>query len=135
MFKIKLFCSGVQLFNNFTLCDLDSFDAILRNTFLDAYEVDILHNGNNVRVHVNKELELPNFVILMSLGISNGGFKLNRARQPPKCILDSFNKNLEVLTYKLFNFLPPYKKVDNKIEVVFGSVLPSKSPYKINPKK
>jgi hypothetical protein len=56
MFIIKLFCSGVQFFNNFTLCDLDSFDAILRNTFLDAYEVDILRNGNNVRVHVNKEL-------------------------------------------------------------------------------
>jgi hypothetical protein len=70
----------------------------------------------------------------MSLGIFNGGFKLKRARQPPKCILDSLNKILKVLTYNLFNFLPPYKKVDDKIKVVLGSVLPSKSPYKINPK-
>ncbi len=133
MFEIKLFCSGVQLFNNYTLCDLDSFDAILRNTFLDTYEIDILHNGNNVRVHVTKESKLPNFVILMSLGVSNGGFKLKRARQPPKCILDSLNKILKMLTYKLFSFLPPYKKVD-KIEVVFGLALPSKSPYKWNQK-
>jgi hypothetical protein len=80
MFIIKLFCNGIQLFNNFTLCDLNSFDAILRNTFLDACEVDILCNGNNVRVHVTKELELLNFVILMSLGVSNGRFKLKRAR-------------------------------------------------------
>jgi hypothetical protein len=135
MFGIKLFCSGVQLFNNFTLCDLDSFDAILRNTFLDTYEVDILCNGNNVRLHVAKELELPNFVILMSLGVSNVKFKLKRARQPPKCILDSLNKILEMLTYKLFNFLPPYKKVDDKIEVVFGLALPSKSLYKLNQKR
>jgi hypothetical protein len=40
-----------------------------------------------------------------------------------------------VLRYKLFNFLPPYKKVDDKIEVVFGLALPSKSPYKLNQKK
>jgi hypothetical protein len=58
MFGIKLFCSGVQLFNNITLCDLDSFDTIIRNTFLDAYEVDILHNENNVKVHVAKRVKI-----------------------------------------------------------------------------
>jgi hypothetical protein len=61
--------------------------------------------------------------------------KLKRPRQPPKCILDSFNKLLEMLTYKLFNFLPPYKKANDKIEVVFGLALPSKSPYKLNQKE
>jgi hypothetical protein len=88
-----------------------------------------------VKVHVAKKLELPNFVIFMSLGSFNGAFKLKGARKPPKYILDSLNKFFKVLTYKLFNFLPPYKKVDDKIEMVFGLVLPSKSPYKLNQKK
>lgn len=42
MLGIKLLIGGVQLFENFTLCDLDNFEAIIRNTFLDAYVVDIL---------------------------------------------------------------------------------------------
>ncbi len=29
---VELFCRGVQLFENFTLCDLNYFDIILRNT-------------------------------------------------------------------------------------------------------
>jgi len=41
---VELFCRGVQLFENFTLCDLNYFDIILRNTFLDAYEVNIFCN-------------------------------------------------------------------------------------------
>jgi hypothetical protein len=40
-----------------------------------------------------------------------------------------------MLTYKLFNFLPPYKKANDKIEAVFGLALPSKSPYKLNQKE
>ncbi len=28
MLNVKLFCEGVQLFENFTFCDLDNFDVI-----------------------------------------------------------------------------------------------------------
>jgi hypothetical protein len=45
MLGIKLLIGGVQLLEIFTLCDLDSFEAIIRNTFLDAYELDI-SSGN-----------------------------------------------------------------------------------------
>ncbi len=39
---VGLFCKRVWCFENFILCDLDNFDVIIRNTFLDAYKVDIL---------------------------------------------------------------------------------------------
>lgn len=94
--SVELFCRGIQFFENFTLCDLDNFDVILRNMFLDVYEINIFYNGNKVRVcakvgfklmnldveynfmlvevRINlvvlaKELKLPSFVILMSLRI------------------------------------------------------------------
>jgi hypothetical protein len=35
---VELFIRGVRLFENFTLYNLDIFEAILGNTFLDAYE-------------------------------------------------------------------------------------------------
>jgi hypothetical protein len=38
MLRVEPFTRGVGLFENFTLCNLDSFEAILRNTFLDAYK-------------------------------------------------------------------------------------------------
>jgi len=95
LLDVKMFCfRGVQFFENFTLCELNNFDVILMNTFLDVYEVDIFHNRSKVRVHVKigfklknldveynyalvkvagnlvtfaKELKSPSFVILMSL--------------------------------------------------------------------
>jgi hypothetical protein len=93
----ELFCRGIQLFENFTLCDLNYFDVILRNTFLDAYKIDILCNKSKVKVRTKvgpklvnldgdynsmlvkignnlvvlvKELESFSFMILMSLKIS-----------------------------------------------------------------
>ncbi len=38
------------------MCDLNNFDVILGNTFLDAYEVDIFHNGGKLKVHAKKAL-------------------------------------------------------------------------------
>jgi len=85
---------GVQSFESFTLCELNNFDVILKNIFLDVSEVNILHNKSKVRVHakigfklknlnveynyalvkvavnlvaLGKELKLPSFKILMSL--------------------------------------------------------------------
>jgi hypothetical protein len=43
--NVGLFCKGVQYVENFTLCDLNNFDVILGNTFLDAYKIDFLYSG------------------------------------------------------------------------------------------
>jgi hypothetical protein len=51
MLGIKLPIGGVQLFENFTLCDLDSFEAIIKNTCLDAYEIDIIFREQKIRIH------------------------------------------------------------------------------------
>jgi len=57
---VELFCRGVQLFENFTLCDLNYFDIILRNTFLDAYEVNIFCNRNKVKIRTKVGSKLVN---------------------------------------------------------------------------
>jgi hypothetical protein len=95
MLNAKMFClKGVQFFENFTLCELDNFDVILRNPFLVVYEIDIFNNESKMKVHAKigfkllnldveynytlgkvvvnlvvlaKELKLPSFVVLMSL--------------------------------------------------------------------
>jgi len=98
--RVKLFCGGVQFFENFTLCDLNNFDVILGNTFLDAYEVDILCSKSKLKVHVKcgsklvklnsdynftlakmgvnlvtlaSELKSFNFLVFMSLRVSQRG--------------------------------------------------------------
>jgi hypothetical protein len=40
------------------LFNLNSFDAILGNTFLDAYKINILYNGNKVKVHAKVSFKL-----------------------------------------------------------------------------
>jgi hypothetical protein len=57
------------------------------------------------------------------------------ARQPPTCILDSFNKFLEVLIDELPNALLPCREVEHKIKMVFGATLPSKAPYRLKQKE
>jgi hypothetical protein len=51
---VKLVNGNLIFFEKFILCDLGSFDAILGNTFLDAYKVDIFHNGNKIKGFVLK---------------------------------------------------------------------------------
>jgi hypothetical protein len=48
--RIELLTKGVRLVKNFTLCDLNNFEAILGNTFLDVYKVDIFRNAHKARV-------------------------------------------------------------------------------------
>ncbi len=61
LLDVKMFClREVQFFENFTLCELNNFDVILRNTFLDVYEVDIFHNKSKVRVHEKIGFKLKN---------------------------------------------------------------------------
>jgi len=61
---IKLLNGRILFFEKIILCDLSSFDAILADTFLDAYKVDIFHNGNKVKGFVLKfvlnQLYAPN---------------------------------------------------------------------------
>jgi hypothetical protein len=47
---VEFITKGVRLVKNFTLCDLDNFETILRNTFLDVYKVDIIRNAHKTRV-------------------------------------------------------------------------------------
>jgi hypothetical protein len=144
------------------LCDLNNFDVILGNTFLDAYKVYILRNENKLKIHTKvgfklmhldaeyncmlvkigvnlvalvNELEFHRFFVLMSLRVSKGKPKPQGARQPPTCILDSFNKFLEVLTNELPDALPPCREVDHKIEVVLSLALPFKAFYRLNKKE
>jgi hypothetical protein len=122
--NVRLFYKGVQFFENFILIDLNNFYVILGNTFLNAYKINIFYNRRKLRVYAKissklvnldveynftlgkmrvnlvvlaNELKLSNFLVLMSLKVSQGEPKPQGARQPPTCILDSFNKFLEVL--------------------------------------
>jgi hypothetical protein len=47
---VELLTKGVRLVKNFTLCDVDNFEAILGNTFLDVYKVDIFRSAHKARV-------------------------------------------------------------------------------------
>jgi hypothetical protein len=160
--KIKLFCMGIQFFENFAMCDLNNFGIIIGNTFLDAYEAAILCNGGKLKVYANcgsklvnlnvkynfslvkmgmnlvvlaSELESLSFMVLMSLKVSQGEPKPQGGKQPLAFILDSLNKFLKVLINELRDALPPYREVDHKKEVVLGSAPLSKTPYKLNQKK
>jgi hypothetical protein len=74
--KVKLFCGGIQFFENFTLCDLDNFDVIIGNTFLDVYEVDILHNGGRLRVCAKCGFKLMNLDAMYNFALVEMGVNL-----------------------------------------------------------
>jgi hypothetical protein len=57
------------------------------------------------------------------------------ANQFLKSIFHSFKKTSNVLTSKLFKSLPPYQKVDHKIEVAPGLAPLSKTTYRLNQKE
>jgi hypothetical protein len=58
--SVELFYGGVQFFENFTLCDLNNFDEIIRKTFLDAYKIDIHHNGSKLKIRAKVGFKLIN---------------------------------------------------------------------------
>ncbi len=73
---VGLFCGGVQSFEDFTLCDLNKFDVILGNTFLDVYKVDILHIGNKLKVHAKVGCKLVNLDLEYNLTLAKVGVNL-----------------------------------------------------------
>jgi hypothetical protein len=85
---------------------------------------------------LTKELKSSSFVILMSLGVSKGRLQLKGARQPPQCILNSFNKFLEVfIKMNFLIFFHLIKWVDHQIKMVPRSTPSSKAPYELNQKE
>jgi hypothetical protein len=93
---------------------------------LDADYNSILTKMGVILVALTSELKSPSFLILMSLKVSQGEPKPQGVKQPPNCILDSYNNFLEVLI--LPNALPPCREVDHKIEMVSRMALPSRHP-------
>jgi hypothetical protein len=61
--RVELFCERVRFFENFTLCDLNNFDVIPGNTFLDAYKVDILCSEGKLKVCANSGFKLVNLYV------------------------------------------------------------------------
>jgi hypothetical protein len=66
---------NLQVFENFTLCDLNNFEVILKKIFLDAWEVDIIHIRSKLRVYTNVSFKLMNLdvkynFVLAKIGIN-----------------------------------------------------------------
>jgi hypothetical protein len=53
-------CVGIELKNNFTMYELDDFKAILSNSFLNFYKVDILKSNYKMKVIMRLVDELVN---------------------------------------------------------------------------
>jgi hypothetical protein len=68
--------SLVQFFENFTLCDLNNFDVIIGNTFLDAYKVNIFHNGGKLKVCAKCGFKLVNLDVDYNFALAKMGVNL-----------------------------------------------------------
>jgi hypothetical protein len=53
-------CAGIELKNNFTMYELDDFKAILSNSFLNFYKIDILKSNYKMKVIMRLVDELVN---------------------------------------------------------------------------
>ncbi len=82
---VVLYCEGVQFFENFILCDLNNFGVILRNTFWDAYKLDIFQSGSKVKIcakvgsklmHLNVEYNFALAEVGVNLVVLANGLKL-----------------------------------------------------------
>jgi len=58
------------------MCDLNNFDVILGNIFLDAYEVDILHNKGKLKVCAKSGSKLLNLDINYNSTLAKMGVNL-----------------------------------------------------------
>jgi hypothetical protein len=67
---------GVQFFENFTLCDLNNFDVILGNTFLDVYKVAIFRSGGKLKVCAKCGFKLMNLDVDYNLTLVKMGMNL-----------------------------------------------------------
>ncbi len=98
MLGVKLFCRGVLVFENFTMCALDNFDVIPRNTFLDAYKIDILHNEGKLIVCANSGFKLMNLYVDYNYTLEEMGVNLvalvSKLKSPNFLVLMSLERRL-----------------------------------------
>jgi hypothetical protein len=73
---VEVFCKGIQFFENFTLCDFDNFDAILRKTCLDTYKIHIFYNGGKLKVHAKSGSKLVNLDVDYNFALVKMGVNL-----------------------------------------------------------
>jgi hypothetical protein len=74
--EVELFYRSVLLFENFTLCDLNNFDVIIGNAFLDDYEVDIFCNESKLRVCAKSGSKLMNLDADHNFALAKMGMNL-----------------------------------------------------------
>jgi hypothetical protein len=151
-------CGKAKFIKNFIVYVLDGIKAILRNTFIHVYSVDVLRKGFKLKVIVKlvdrfvcleveyqgnltkvgihlvslQELQETSFLILMCVDEFNTKSEAKGAKSWPICISNTINKTLDILMDKLPKHLLFSRNVDRKIEVVFGSAPDPKSLYRLN---
>ncbi len=143
-------CDKAKFMENFTVCTVE---AILGNTFLNAYCVDVLRGGSKLTVIVRLvdksiclEVEykaslfkvgihlvslqklLETLLILMHVDEFSAKSKAKWAKPWPTYMSNTTNNFLDILTDELPKHLLPSCNVDNKIELVLRTTPPSKSP-------
>ncbi len=81
-----------------------------------------------------QKLQETSFLI-MHVDESSAKSKAKGVKLWPIYISNIINKFLDILMDKLLKHLPHFRNVDYKIEVVFGSMPPSNSPYMLDKKE
>ncbi len=61
---------------NFTLCDLDNYDVIIGNTFLDAYKINIFRNKGKLRICAKNGYKLMNLNAIYNFALAKMGVNL-----------------------------------------------------------
>ncbi len=74
--SVGLFCEGVQFLKAFTLCDLDNFDVIFENTFLDADKINIFHNKGELKIRAKIGSKLVNLNLDYNYALAKVGITL-----------------------------------------------------------
>jgi hypothetical protein len=62
--------------DNFTLCDLDNYDVIIGNTFLDAYKINIFCNKGKLIICAKNGYKLMNINAIYNFALAKMGMDL-----------------------------------------------------------
>lgn len=141
---------------DFTVCELNGF--ILDNTFLDYYGVEIRRGPSPTVVRVGKsgrpvpmpytrlpmldpsinlvrQSELGSEVYVVMMRDREYASSINKVHSrfsKHSCVDEVLARYADMLRDELPDSLPPVPDVDHKIELVPGTVPPSKPPYRLN---
>lgn len=116
-------CGKVKFTENFIVCTLDGIEAVLRNTFVDVYHLNVLWRGFKLRViailtnkSINLEMEYQvslakvnihlvslqvlheTLFLIMHVDESNAKSKAKGIKSWPTYISNIINKFLDILT-------------------------------------